>query len=342
MNGAADCRDTLRRGSSSFFTAALLLPSQVREAATALYAFCRSADDLVDLAPDIACGLSEATSRLDAIYAGAPTTAADGAFAEVVARFRLPRALPDALLEGFGWDVAGRRYADLNDLSEYAMRVAGSVGLMMAAIMGVRDETALAHAAELGCAMQLTNIARDVGEDAAAGRLYLPMDWLAEAGIDPGAWLAAPQFSPALGGVVRRLLAEADRRYARAALGTAALPLACRPAIRAASALYAAIGDEVARHGHDSVTSRAVVPMRRKLGRLLRPAPRLAAPATRSPTPMPVHPLVRVMASRTVSARPRLIDRVDGRLGWTAQLFAELGRNAQHVHSARGGRHVLR
>jgi phytoene synthase len=104
------------------------------------------------------------------------------------------------------------------------------------------------------------------------GRLYLPADWMREVGLDPGAWLAAPSFDERLGRVVRRLLAAADELYARGAAGIARLPAGCRPAIRAAAALYAEIGREVARRGHDSVTGRAVVPPMRKVAVLGRSA----------------------------------------------------------------------
>ncbi len=105
----------------------------------------------------------------------------------------------DALLEGFAWDAAGRRYDTLDDLLDYAARVAGAVGAMMAVLMGVRDPALLARACDLGVAMQLTNIARDVGEDARAGRLYLPLAWLREAGIDPDAFLADPALQSRFG-----------------------------------------------------------------------------------------------------------------------------------------------
>jgi len=264
------CRDLLRGGSRSFFAAALLLPARLREPAAALYAFCRVADDAVDLQ-----GGSDAVdtlrTRLARIYAGCPMpVAADRAFAGVVARFAIPRALPDALIEGFAWDAAGRRYADIAALEAYAARVAGSVGAMMAILMGVRAAETIARACDLGVAMQLTNIARDVGEDARAGRLYLPEDWLREAGIEPARWLAAPSFDPRLAGVVRRLLARADALYARADLGISALPWSCRPGIRAARMLYAEIGREVERRGLDSVSQRATVAPLRKLGVMAR------------------------------------------------------------------------
>jgi phytoene synthase len=113
--------------------------------------------------------------------------------------------------------------------------------------------------------MQLTNIARDVGEDARAGRLYLPLQWLREAGIEPDTWLARPDFNPAIASVVQRLLAEADRLYRRAECGVADLPRDCRPAIQAARLVYADIGREIASVGMDSVNHRAVVSHRRKL-----------------------------------------------------------------------------
>jgi len=114
-------------------------------------------------------------------------------------------------------------------------------------------------------AMQLTNIARDVGADAALGRIYLPRQWLQAAGIDVTAWLRAPQFSPALGSVVERLLQQADQLYAQGQTGIATLPPDCRAAILAASLIYAEIGQQLRREGLDSVSQRTVVSTARKL-----------------------------------------------------------------------------
>jgi phytoene synthase len=264
---AATRRRLMRGGSKTFFAASLLLPASVRASATSLYAFCRLADDAVDLEADGVAALAGLYRRLDRIYAGRPLPVeADQALAAVVRRHGIPQALPAALLEGFHWDNEGRHYETIDDLHHYAARVAGTVGAMMALVMGARGTHALARACELGVAMQLTNIARDVGEDARNGRLYLPREWLRDAGIDPDAWLAAPRFDAALGGVVARLLAAADELYARAAHGIAELPRNCRPAIQAARRVYAEIGREVERAGMDSVSRRAVVPSRRKLG----------------------------------------------------------------------------
>jgi phytoene synthase len=262
----AACRALLCGGSRSFFAASLLLPKRVRAPATALYAFCRVADDAIDLGDDPAAALQSLKARLDAAYAGMPEpNPVDRAFAATVKTFSIPKTLPAALIEGLAWDAAGRRYATYAELLDYAARVAGAVGVMMAVVMGVRDSTSLARAADLGVAMQLSNIARDVGEDARAGRVFLPLDWLREAGIDPPALLKAPAFTPALGGVVRRLLNEADTLYARAEAGIARLPLDCRLGIAAARRIYAAIGTEVAQAGYDSVSQRARVAGRRKI-----------------------------------------------------------------------------
>ncbi len=265
----AACRALLCGGSRSFHAASLLLPRSVRDPATALYAFCRVADDAIDQDSGRLAAVARLRDRLARAYEGRPLPIpADRALAGVLARFAIPRTLPEALLEGFAWDAAGRRYETLAELTDYAVRVAGTVGAMMAMLMGVRAPQIVARACDLGVAMQLSNIARDVGEDAAAGRLYLPLQWLREAGIDPDAWLARPDFSPALGGVVRRLLAHAETLYQRAGSGVRRLPMGCRPGIGAARLLYAEIGHEVLRRGGDSVAGRAVVPGRRKLALL--------------------------------------------------------------------------
>lgn len=283
------CREMIRVGSRSFHAASLLLRPKVREPAYALYAFCRLADDAVDLGHDRLAALARLEERLDRVYGGNPAALpADRAFARVVERFAIPRTLPDALLEGLRWDVQGRDYPDLAALEAYATRVAGTVGAMMTLIMGVREPAVLARATDLGIAMQLTNIARDVGEDAANGRLYLPHDWLREVGIDPQAWCRAPQFDERLAVVVRRLLRWADCLYVRATPGIAALPLGCRPAMLGARSLYAHIGREIERIGCDSIGQRAVVPGRRKAGLLAVSfvrAPFLAAGTAAPPAP---------------------------------------------------------
>jgi len=264
------CVALMRGGSKTFFAASRLLPPRVRAPAIALYAFCRVADDCVDEAAERgstgAAGVAELTDRLDRIYAGTPVDLVeDHALSLVVQQHALPRPLLDALIDGFAWDAAQRRYETLEEVHGYGARVAGSVGAMMCWIMGPREAQTLARACELGIAMQLTNIARDVGEDAALGRLYLPRAWMREAGIDADAWLANPQPTPALRSVVARLLDEADRLYRQAQPGIAELPADCRAAICAASCIYAEIGHQLRRDGLDSVSRRTVVSTPRKL-----------------------------------------------------------------------------
>jgi phytoene synthase len=331
----AACRELLRGGSRSFFAASFLLPRQVREPAVSLYAFCRVADDAIDLDADQVTALARLQDRLARIYEGRPVpVSADRALADLVVQFALPRAILEGLLEGFAWDGEGRRYEDLAGLNAYAVRVAGTVGAMMAMLMGVRDPEVLARACDLGVAMQLSNIARDVGEDARNGRIYLPLGWLREAGIDPDAWLAHPVFTPALGSVVRRLLQEADLLYLRAGAGIARLPLACQPGIWAARFLYAEIGREVARAGFDSVSRRAVVSARRKMALLARA---LAAPAFRD-ADVAAAPLEQarflVQAVRDAPSPPRIAiarntaddPSIGEQLVWVVDLFARLER----------------
>lgn len=288
------CREILRAGSKSFYAASLFLPPRVRGPASVIYAFCRVADDAVDLvSPSKAPGaLDRMRSRLERVYADRPDdTPVDRALAVVVERSGLPMTVPAALLEGFAWDVEGRRYESLDALLGYCARVASTVGVMMTVLMGRRDPRVIARACDLGAAMQLTNICRDVGEDARNGRVYLPLAWLREAGVDPDALCAAPAHSEALGGVVARALAEADALYARADLGVPMLPRDCRVAIRAARLLYSEIGAVVRGRGDDGVSSRAVVSTPRKLSLLARAVgaafSRSRAPHDDDPAPLP-------------------------------------------------------
>jgi phytoene synthase len=156
---------------------------------------------------------------------------------------------------------------------------------MMSILMETREANAMARACDLGVAMQFSNIARDIGEDARAGRVYLPLDWLVEEGIDVDAWLADPKFNPAIGRTVGRLLAEADALYSRVAAGVAVLPKGCQPGINAARYLYSEIGREVERAGMDSVSRRAVVPSTVK-AKLLAKA--LVAPSSSASLGLPV------------------------------------------------------
>jgi len=331
----AACEELMRGGSKSFFAASSLLPQRVRMPAIALYAFCRVADDAIDEHADDPLAMQKLQKRLTAIYDGQPEEfVADRAMAMVAHRYGLPRELPEALLEGFAWDAAGRHYDTLEDLHHYCARVAGSVGAMMAMIMGITNPHALARACELGNAMQLTNIARDVGEDARNGRLYLPRSWMRQVGIDPYTWLADPQFTPALGDVVGRLLLEADRLYQRGSSGIAALPRDCRSAILAASTIYAEIGRVIAERQMNSIDGRAVVGSTRKLTLLCIAKARAQLPARCEPeAPLPA---IQFLVDACALAGERKINGItpksfDERCEWVIDLFERLSTPGRQV-----------
>lgn len=261
------CTEAIRHGSRSFHAASKLLPRRLRDPALALYAFCRLADDAVDLQQAKSQAVLRLHERLDRAYRGAPENApADRAFAAIIEEFDMPRALPEALLEGLAWDAMEKRYSTLSDLRSYSARVASAVGAMMCVLMRVRDRDALARACDLGVAMQLTNIARDIGEDAREGRLYLPLDWFYEMGLDPEALLANPAMRPELAEMSHRLLQEAHRLYIRSEAGVGALPVDCRPGIFAARFIYAGIGRDVRRNRYDAFSHRAHTTGGQKLG----------------------------------------------------------------------------
>lgn len=277
----------IRRGSKSFSRAAALLPVRSRHAAYQLYAWCRYCDDTVDgqvlgqarvagnaglagrrQAPDRAAqraALAELRRRTRSALDGAP--AADPVFAglqRVVTGFGVPPEHPFALLDGMEMDVEGRQYATFDELVDYCWHVAGVVGVMMAYLMEASDPATLDLAGDLGIAFQLTNIARDVMDDAAAGRVYLPHDWLAEAGT-PVVSVAEPAYRTAVARVVARLLDHADDYYRRADRGLAHLPFRSAWAIAAARGIYADIGTLVRRRGARAWDRRAVVPAARKV-----------------------------------------------------------------------------
>jgi phytoene synthase len=325
----AQCREMIKGGSKSFFAASLLLPRRLREPAYALYAFCRLSDDMVDIDGGTVAAVARLRERLDQAYAGRPADSpVCRSFADTVRTFAIPRALPEALLEGLEWDARGDRvHNSLSDVYHYAARVAGAVGAMMATLMDARSADQVARACDLGVAMQLTNIARDVGEDARNGRLYLPRDWMRAEGIDPDAWLKAPQATPALARVVARLLDHAEALYDQADLGIAHLPASCRPGIRAASRLYEAIGTQVAKAQHDSVNQRATTSLRRKLWLL---AGALAAQAS-GPDDAHAHPALpetQFLVDAVVAATPQSSTRSGEGLAdhflWAAALLADL------------------
>lgn len=285
------CRELLRHGSRSFHAASLLLPPPVRDAASALYAFCRVADNAVDdenegteRGPNAAGAVEGLERRLDAIYEdGRLDGPVDRAFRSVVRSHAIPRVVPAALLEGLRWDERGKTYDELSDLYDYAVRVGSTVGVMMTLVMGRRDPATLADAAELGMAMQLTNISRDVGEDARRGRVYLPIRRLRESGVNVESWLEEPRYEAGVGSTVAWLLDDADRLYARSWAGISKLPSTSRPAIRAAALLYAEIGNEIRKTGLDPVSRRAWTSRGTKIRILARAVSRSKPPKSAFP-----------------------------------------------------------
>lgn len=332
------CDRLLHQGSKSFHLASKVLPPRVREPAAALYAFCRLADDAVDLGHGGAEVLDALADQLGRVYASHPADdPVERALADTVSAFAIPRALLDALIEGLAWDDTGRRYQDIADLRAYSARVASTVGVITTLLMGVRRPDVLARAADLGVAMQLTNIARDVGEDSRSGRLYLPEGWMREAGLCPDAWLKRPVFDPRLASVVERLLQHADDLYRRSVPGIRGLPGDCRTGIHAARLIYAEIGGEIRRNGFDSVSRRAVVPTAQKL-RLLLSAVRASLTERKDRSPMHADPSPLAETGFLIEAVQNYpVDLVNDRgtpdiawwdvgerLAWTIELFTKL------------------
>ena len=273
----AVCHSVMRHHARTFSLAATLLPSSVRDDAAVVYAFCRQADDTVDGIEDPAVAAARLQRLRDALedsvrqrHTGDPMVVA---FAELTRRRAIPLRVPEELLAGMEMDLRQAQYPTLDGLLLYCYRAAGTVGLMMARVMGVSSGRALTQAIHLGIAMQLTNICRDVLEDWGRGRLYLPSELLARAGCSGlGEHLGHPFPAGAVPGVaevVRVLLALADRYYASADEGLLALPWHCSVAVRSAREIYAAIGEELARRGHDIRLGRVAVSPARKAWLLL-------------------------------------------------------------------------
>ena len=273
----ATAQEAIARGSASFAAASRLFGRQNRERAWLLYAWCRACDDIAD-GQDHGHGmtgvsngparLAEITAKTEAALAG--KVVGDPAFDALrlfAAEVKLPRALPRDLIAGFALDAAEWRPRTENDLYLYCYHVAGVVGCMMALAMGVasEDEATLDRACDLGLAFQLANIARDVGEDARAGRCYLPQDWLDEAGISAND-LLAPEHRGKLGDLGARLAERAAAYEASARFGTPKLPFRSAWAVLAAADIYGAIARAVAALGPRAWDERVTTSSAAKIG----------------------------------------------------------------------------
>ncbi len=280
-------RASIAVGSKSFAAASKLFDPATRERAWLLYAWCRRCDDIADgqvaghgtsRVADAPARLAELRAKTDAALAG--EVVGDPAFDAlrvVAAETRLPARFARDLIEGFALDAAEWRPRTDDDLCRYCYHVAGAVGCMMAVVMGVapEDDATLDRACDLGLAFQLANIARDVGEDAAAGRCYLPGEWLAEVGI-PADAVMAPAYRPALATLGAQLAGRAAAYEASARYGTPALPFRSAWAVLAAAAIYGAIGREVARRGERAWDTRVSTSRAAKLGFIARAAAQAA------------------------------------------------------------------
>jgi len=274
-----DSKRRIERGSKSFAAAARLFARDTRHDAYMLYAWCRHCDDVID-GQDFgfrsagtpayqACAtrLAELREKTLAALAGRAEEPVFQALGHVAAKHHIPARHPLELLDGFAMDVEGRYYRTIEDTLEYCYHVAGVVGVMMAMIMDARDRTTLLRACDLGLGFQLTNIARDVIEDARDGRVYLPADWLAKEGV-PCDRVAEPAHREGVTRVVARLLDLADDYYVSAGQGIADLPLRSAWTIAAASRIYRAIGREVQARGVNAWDHRVSTSRLRKFGSL--------------------------------------------------------------------------
>lgn len=263
-------------GSKSFAAAAKLFDERTRRSAVMLYAWCRHCDDVIDgqqaghdavpITPQEAQRrLALLQAQTHAVYAGVPASEpAFAAFAEVVREHDIPEHNALEHLAGFEMDVLDRRYHTQDDTLQYCYHVAGVVGLMMARVMGSHDPRTLDRACDLGLAFQLTNIARDIVEDARIGRCYLPAQWLEELNI-PLQDLAAPEHRPAVAVLARRLVDLAEPYYASAQAGLAALPWRSAWAVATAAAVYRQIGVKVVAAGSHAWDTRVSTSKAEKL-----------------------------------------------------------------------------
>jgi phytoene synthase len=264
------CEALTRKHSRSFFLSTQLLPAEKRRAIRALYAFCRTSDDLVDQpGQDIARALAKWVALVHAPHAP-PDNAVLLAWHDTVARYGVPQALVDELLAGVAMDLSFSRYATFDELWRYCYRVASVVGLISMQIIGGQPG-AESYAITLGVALQLTNILRDVGEDAARGRIYLPQEDLARFGVhedellagcrEPVAWKSDARFRALMSYEIRR----AHTLYEAAWPGIAMLNSDGQLAVAVAAEIYRGILARIVANDYDVFARRAHVSLPGKL-----------------------------------------------------------------------------
>ncbi len=262
MSIEATSREAIQQGSQSFAAAAALFDAETRVDAEMLYAWCRHCDDVIDgqtlghdrivVSPEqVRATLEELYAKTRSALAGEPQSdPAFAAFQQVALRRGIPEAWAIELIDGFAMDVSEVRYVTFEDTLKYCWHVAGAVGVMMALVMGVKpdDLATLRRAQDLGLAFQLTNIARDIVEDAENGRVYLPDTWLTEANV-PREELADPKHREAVAALAFSLVEAAEPYYQSSRWGLRSLPFRSAWAVGAANCVYREIGVRVVARG---------------------------------------------------------------------------------------------
>jgi phytoene synthase len=263
----AFCDAVTSAHSRTFSLATGLLSPEKRRAMRALYAFCRLSDDLVDCSQEDTQGALAAWRRTSLAPAPPVGDLVAVAWADTRVRYRIPQRYAEQLIDGVGRDLFQERYRTFGDVAAYAYGVASTVGLMSMHIIGFAGEQAIPYAIELGVALQLTNILRDIGEDWHAGRLYLPMDELAMYGLSETD-LEKGRVDDRWRAFLRYQIERNRRLYAQANPGIALLDRDGRFAVAAASGLYRAILGDIEAHDYDVFSRRAHVSAWGKVRRL--------------------------------------------------------------------------
>jgi phytoene synthase len=257
-----------RASGSSFYYAFRILPETKRRGIFALYSFCRVVDDCVD-EPDGGGedGLERWMAEVDCAYAGRPETPLGRDLAEALARFPIPRSCFEEIVAGCRMDLTTTRYATFDELRLYCSRVASAVGLATIEIFGYRNPTTREYASELGLALQLTNILRDVTPDAAKGRIYVPLDELARCGVSEPQFLEAARTGQRSASITALLALQGERARRSHDRAAALLPAEDRRAMASArvmGAVYRELLDEIVRRGYPLGGDKVSVPRRRK------------------------------------------------------------------------------
>lgn len=262
-----ECQRVIFKHSQSFYLSSLLLPPDVRMCSWAVYGFCRTADDVIDEADsgsDLRKRVEILRNRLEQVYSGSVDNVVDEAFAQFVHHYRLPRSIPSSLIDGFEIDASGIDFNTEEELIQYSFHVASTVGLMLVYAMDSCSSDTYLKASDLGVAMQLTNIARDMGADFRKGRFYVPSTWRQNLSLlkNESDWNLANEATREL---AKKLIDLANAHYMSAAQGISLLPPRCRVAITASMYVYGAINDAIRLNAFDTISARAYVSVPKKI-----------------------------------------------------------------------------